>query len=47
MINPFQIVIALLNLAACGWYLSHGNPKMAILTFAYAITSVVMATMTE
>lgn len=46
-LNPFQLVIAALNLGASIWYWSHGNFKLAGLTFCYAITSVIMAGMTE
>lgn len=43
--NPFQMAIAIMNVGASYYYLTHGNPKLAILVACYAVASVVLAVM--
>ena len=42
--NPFMALMALLNVAAAGWYLHVDNPKMAAVVFCYGITSAILGT---
>ena len=43
--NPFQILLAFLNLCAAGWYLKNGSPMLAGLAGCYAISSLIMGFM--
>lgn len=42
--NPFMLAMAVLNVAAAGWYLHVSNPKLAAVVFCYGITSAILAT---
>jgi len=39
-----MLVMSGLNVCAAVWYLTHGNPKLAVVVACYAVTSGVLAT---
>jgi len=44
-LNLFLLAVAILQCGGVVWYLRNGSPKLALITFLYAVTNVIFSIM--